>query len=260
MSLMTELVDLKVLNLGPRIAIVDDVEGDGMPLGKAFDDLDISNHFYKVDIIEPDYPSQPMKDVEMVFLDLHFLEGFGAQFDAYLCINWIERIVPQGQKYVLVVWSRDVEHTEELLATMETMNVTRPFYTGTKRKLEYREAGDKYDIQRLLRDVGAELQQEVEIQIHDFYGEVLLVEEDTVLINCLLNENPKIFEVRRFELQPFKKYIELTPSSYIHIKVTTKPGSTSIEFSPENSDMADKFMKPDIEDFGDPSWLNTPEK
>jgi hypothetical protein len=256
---MSELIDLPLLELGPRIAIIDDKDEDARPIELAFDDLHVGNQYFNVDMLDPQYPAQPLKDVEMVFLDLHYNEGFGAAFDPYLCINWLNRIVPAGRKYILVVWSRDIDLTGELMAIMTDLRVTIPYYTFTKSKQQYRIADNQYDIPRLLDEVGVSLKQ-LDIEVMDFYGNVLEIEEEEVLINCLINEDPKVFEVRRFDLQPFRNYMQLYPGQFLRIKITTKPGSRVIEFLEENNDLSQKFIKPDSEeDFGSIDWLNTPE-
>lgn len=256
---MSELLDLPLLELGPRIAIIDDKGEDAKPIETAFDNLHIGNQYFNVDLADPKYPVRPLKDVEMIFLDLHYDEGFGASFDPFLCINWLDKIVPVGKKYILIVWSRDVILTDTLMAAMIDVRLTMPYRTLTKRKQTYRIGDNQYDIPKLLDEVGVSLK-ELEFEVLDFYGKVLEVEENEVLINCLINEEPKVFEIRRFDLQPFKNYMELQPGQFLRIRITTKPGSRVIDFLEVNSDLSEKFIKPEPEDdFGNIDWLNSPE-
>jgi hypothetical protein len=251
-----ELFETGLLDLGPQVAIIDDKKEEAEPIEKAFDSLNVGNQFFLVDFTEPKYPEHPLNNIELVFLDLHYNEGFGAEFDPYLCSDWLKRIVPQGKKYVLVIWSRDPEKAKELLPVMRELGVTLPFLIETKAKHEYQNKNGEYDMDRLLSEL-REKSQVYETITEDFLGKILEVEDDTVLINCLLSEEPKVFEVRRFDLQPFKDFVTLTPGTFLNIKITTKPGERSIDFYPILDDMDEKFKKPDSgKTYGDISWLD----
>ena len=256
---MSELLENPLLELGPRIAIIDDRDEDALPIEKAFGDLKVGSKYFNVDFAEPRYPHHPLKDVEIVFLDLHYDEGFGASFDPYSCVKWLTHVVPEGQKYILIVWSRDPGLTEQLIEVMVRLKVTMPYFIDTKPKQRYRIGDNEYDVEKLLDELGISLKY-FEIEVLDYYGKVVEIEEDAVLINCLINEEPKIFEIRRFDLQPFKKYMDLKTGAFLRIRITTKPGSRIIEFIPDVNDLSDKFVKPDDpEDFGNTDWLNSPE-
>lgn len=252
------LLDLKLMDLGPQVAIIDDREEDAIPIEIAFNELSIGNKFFKVDFAEPNYPKNPLQNVEIVFLDLYYNEGYGYNFDPFLCINWLEKVVPKGRKYVLVIWSRDTVHTEELLNEMQTLDMAVPYFTDTKPKNEYRNTDNSYDIKRLLEELTKKLD-EFNVKTEEFYGKILEIEESNVLVNCLISEEPSCFEIRRFSIDPFKDYIDLEEGRFVHIKIITKPGSIAIDFSNELSDLSSKFIKVDMENLGDLSWLNTPE-
>jgi hypothetical protein len=254
-----ELFETGLLDLGPQVAIIDDKEEEAKPIEKAFDDLNVGNQLFIVDFTDPQYPEHPLNNLELVFLDLHYNEAFGADFDPYLCCNWLNKIVPPDKKYVLVIWSRDPEKAEQLLEAMKEVKVTIPFLTEIKPKQEYQNGIGQYDIDRLLMEL-RDKSKEYESSTEDFLGKVLEVYEDTVLINCLINEDPKVFEVREFDLQPFKDFVTLTPGSFLNIKITTKPRERSIDFYPLSEDMSEKFVKPESErHYGDLSWLDEKE-
>jgi hypothetical protein len=251
---MSELLEVPFLTLGTKIAIVDDNDEDAVPLENALDALDISNHYYNVDLSDPQYPPHPLKDVEMVFMDLYFLENYGVQFDPYACVEWLKRIVPDGQKYILVVWSRDAdEHTGNLLDAMASVDITMPYFTDARAKQSYRNGDLTYDVLRLLNDVGARLN-EISTASYDYFGQILEIDEEEVLINCILDEDKKIFEVRRFDLHLFDNFIEPKPLQFIKIRVTSKPGSSTLDFLEENADLTEKFVKPDPAGLDDIEW------
>ncbi|HEV8506974.1 MAG TPA: hypothetical protein VGQ53_16300 [Chitinophagaceae bacterium] len=258
---LKSLLDLE--DLGPKVVIVDDSSEDGVPLKEAFNNLNVRNQFFQVDFSNPDFPAEPLMDVRLIFMDLYFNEGFGAPFDPDLCIQWLEKILPPGQKYVLVVWSRDAYVGAELLDAMKGSGIPMPYYFERRTKSNYRMIGNKYDAERLLKDLERGLEQNVQVEKLQFYGRILEIdqEDDSLLINCLMQEQPKrIFEVRRFALLPLRHIIPLNPGVFLRIDITTKPGSTNIEFTPESADLSNLFIKPDPQDFGDIAWLNTPEE
>ncbi|WP_179413774.1 hypothetical protein HDF19_18675 [Mucilaginibacter sp. E4BP6] len=57
----------------------------------------------------------------------------------------------------------------------------------TKRKQTYRVGDNEYDIPKLLDELGVTLK-DLEFEVLDFYGKILEVEDDEVMINCLINE------------------------------------------------------------------------
>jgi len=256
-----EAPELELLEFGSQVAIIDDRRADAQPIEDAFNNLNIGNQFFEVDFIQPKFPNHPLENVKLVFLDLHYNEAFGAAFEPYVCADWLKHIVPQGRKYTLVVWSRDVEKTDELVEAIIAIGAPLPFSVDRKSKPEYLKENVQDNIEKMLVELGITTKG-LEIDVKEFYGKILEVEDDSVLINCLLNENPKIFEVRRFDLLPFTDYIQLIPGKFVHIKITTKPGSKTIEFTEENSDLAEMFIKPDNDDdYKDPEtidWLNIP--
>lgn len=251
-----ELFETGLLDLGPQVAIIDDKRDEAEPIERAFNDLNVGNQLFIVDFTEPKYPEHPLNNIELVFLDLHYNEGFGVDFDPYLCCDWLNRIVPPDKKYVLVIWSRDIEKADYLLEVMKELKVTIPFLTEVKSKQEYQDKHGHYDIDRLLKEL-RDKSMKYETITEDFLGKILEINDETVLINCLMNEDPKVFEVRKFDLQPFKDFVDLTPGSFLNIKITTKPGERSIDFYPLLDDMSEKFVKPESgRHYGDISWLD----
>lgn len=256
------LLEAPILALGTKIAIVDDNDDDARPIAEELNNLAISNRYYNADLVHPQYPAHPLKDVEMVFMDLHFLQDFGVQFDAYACVDWLKKIVPDGQKYILVVWSRDAEeYTNALLEAMASVDLTMPYFTDTRKKQSYRKADNSYDVIRLLDDVGTKLR-EIPTISYDYFGQILDIDEPDgeILINCLMDDEKKIFEVRRFDLHLFDNFISPQIGQFIRIKITNKPGSSTLDFLEENADLSEKFAKTDPVGLDDMDWPNIKEE
>ena len=243
----------------PQVVIIDDKESDVRDLENAFNNLNIGSQYLKADDTEPNFPNKPFENVKLVFLDLVYKEHFGGDnFDAYICADWLKHTIPEGKKYILVIWSKDIGNTAELIAAIQETGGTIPFEIIQKSKSEYLINNVEDNIQKMLGELGIRIKGPI-TDVQEFYGKVIDIEEDAVLINCLLNENPKFFEVRRFDLQPFQGYIDLREGIFLRIKVTTKPGSRTIDFANEDIDISEKFVKPDAEIIDDSDtidWLN----
>lgn len=234
--------------LGPQVAIIDNNEAEIKSIEFELNEMHIGNKFYEVDFLEPIYPLQPLSTVELVFLDLYYQSGF-QDFDPYVCVQWLTKIVPEGKKYVLIVWSNDTHQTDRLLDTIKELNAPYPFLVETKEKNIYRTGENDYDIKKLLAELNIDFQGKMDIDIREYQGQIIEVEKKSVLIKCKISADPDKFEVRRFDLIPFENYIDLKIGNFILITVINKPGSKAFEFSPIYSDLSEAFIKSD--DFAD---------
>ncbi len=250
---MSEIVEVELIDIGPQVVFVDNVEKDAKPLEDAFNNLNIANRFIEVDYIEPNYPKHPLKDVKLIFLDLFLNDGFGADFDAYACTEWLKRIVPEGKKYSLIIWSKDVDRADQLLQVIKEEKVTYPEVVERKSKPDYLRSNVNLNIEKMLNELGINLKI---LNVQEYPAKILEVEENAVLINCLVNESPKVFEVRRFDLEPFKDYLNLEPGNFLKLKITTKPGSRTIDFENASTDLSEMFIKPDIEIIDDTETID----
>ncbi|WP_142684367.1 hypothetical protein [Chitinophaga polysaccharea] len=242
--------------LGPQIILIDDIKKEAEPLKEFFTERNIGTRFFEVDYVEPAYPDTPITTTELVFLDLFYNTGFGAEFDVHACIQWITKIVPAGQKYFLVIWSKDKSYTDELLQKMREMESPMPYQVEARSKPDYRLSGEnKYDIDRLLNELGLLNKQEEETIVQEFHGRIIAVEEDCVLINCLIHKETSTFEVRRFDLKLLENF-KYQKGSFLTIRIETKSGSRTIDFFHDDIDRSDLFIKPDdFEDLDDVSFL-----
>ncbi len=253
---MTEIFEPALLDLGPQVAIIDDLEAEALPLSEALTRLSIGNQFVKVDLADPHYPDSPLHNVELIFLDLYYREDFGAEFEPYICCDILQRVLPPGKKYVLVIWSKDIRKKDVLLPVMKERGLTMPVLIETKAKEIFLKEGG-YDIASLLKELKEKLNS-FEVTTLDFKGEIIDVTEKDVIINCLIKEEPSFFEIRKFERELFGELYDLAIGKFLNIRITTRPGERNITFVPEERDMADKFKKPETQP-EDLSWLNDPD-
>jgi len=242
--------------LGPQVAIIDNNENEIQSIRVMLNELEIGNKFFEVDYTEPDFPTKPLNTVKLVFLDLYYSD-VSSDWDPYACTDWLKAVVPKDAKYILVVWSNDGYRTEELIDVMKETETPLPYFVETSPKSKYQDGDNTYDIERLLADLNTDLEKNVKIISNEYYGQIIAVEKENVLINCLMHENPPVFEVRRFDLKPFKGYFEPQKGMFLRIKITNKPGSKIFDFALEPSDLSGLFIKADdFEDIGDISFLS----
>lgn len=243
--------------LGPQVAIIDDMPEEVASIEHVLEERHIGNKYFRVDYLEPVYPIEPIKTIEIVFLDLFYNKQMAAQFDAYACVEWIQHIIPHGKKYILIVWSKDTHYTDELLSVLKELDAPFPFMVQNKIKSDYQTAHNEYNIKLLLDELDIVLQKEIQISNEVYYGQIVSIEEDSVLINCLIDNDSKTFELRRFDINIFKKYISIELGRFIEIKVKTTPGNREFEFNEIHKDLSEIFIKSDdFEDLGDVSFLN----
>ena len=226
---------------GPDVVVIDDTDREVESLLKTLTQRGISNQYFKVDLAG-DMPNHNLiSSIKLLFLDLNYSTGLGSSFDPNYCAELIHRIVPKGKQYYLVAWTKDTDKTDLVIEILKEMDLM-PITYLSKLKEQYRIGDNAYNIDRLLDELNAEFDKIIEV--NDFYGEIIEVEQDYILINCLLDKEKKIFQIRRFDRTPFDSYINIEVGNYISIRSVTKPGSRLFEFNNETSDLSNYFKKP----------------
>lgn len=219
-----------MFDFGPQVAIVDDNPEEVQGIMDYFDTRNVGYQYFNADIANPQYPEKPLDSVELVFLDLYY----SAKFDAEQCAQWVDDIIPDNKQYELIILSKDSHRTEEVISTLLKINKAPRTY-DTKQKSDYNKAGG---IQQMIDEVKARVS---EGQVQEFVGQVLDIEEDSIIIDCLVDEENNVFQKRRFEIAPFTNFLNLDGEILITIKVTTKVGSISYEFLNSPYDAHEKF-------------------
>lgn len=243
--------------LGPQVAIIDDIHEEVVSIESVLEERHIGNKYFKVDYLEPAYPPEPIQTIEIVFLDLFYNKQMAIEFDPYACVEWIQHIIPHGKKYILIVWSKDTHFTDELLKILKELDAPYPFMVQSKLKSDYQTAQNEYNIKKLLDELDILLQKEIQISNEIYFGQIVSIEDESILINCLIDDESSTFELRRFDIDIFKKCITIEIGRFIEIKVKTTPGNREFEFNEINKDLSEIFIKSDdFEDIGDVSFLN----
>lgn len=227
--------------IGPDIVVVDDTDREVESLIKTLKGRGLNTEYIKVDFAGSMQDHKPLNSIKLMFLDLNYNTGIGSSFDPYFCAELVNRIVPKDKQYYLVTWTKDADKTESVIEVLKEFNIA-PVKYSSKLKEQYRTGAKSYNIDLLLKELNDEFDQVV--KINQFYGEIIEISDDSLLINCLLDEVKGIFQIRRFDHAPFTNYIELNVGGIISIRSTTKPGSRVFEFFNEPEDKSSLFKKP----------------
>ena len=208
--------------IGPQVAIVDDKIEDVSYLMEYLKSQGIGYRYFDADTTKNNSPKSPLTSVELVFLDLYYTDDIHG-FNAAKCAQWIDEIIPDKKQYELVIWSKDSHKEFEVLEILSQINKS-PRFCITKQKNDY---PHQESMAKLIDEIKSDLSN---YQVDEFIGEILHADEDSVIIDCLIDFNNKIYQKRRFEIAPFKDYISLEEGNIITIRVSTKPGSVLYEY------------------------------
>ncbi len=227
---------------GTDVVIFDDTAREIKSIEEALDEKEIKYEFIKVDLAGNKVDHDLISTIKLIFLDLSYTTNFGSRFDPDFCASLVSSIVPKGKQYYLVAWTKDPDNTDSVIEILKTLNLAPVSYLS-KRKEDYRIHDDVYNIEKLFDELNKEF--EVLKEVDEFPGEIIEIEKDFVLINCLVDKAHLVFQIRRFDKTPFENYIDLTIGNFVLIRSITKPGSRIFEFSNGNSDLNKYFKKED---------------
>ncbi|MCL1666622.1 hypothetical protein M2T82_00960 [Elizabethkingia ursingii] len=219
---------------GPQIAFIDDEKSQIIPLERAISNFHTGSIYINASPESDDYPSEPIESVKLLFLDLHY---GGIKFDPYLCVEWVSRIIPSHSKYILVIWSKDIDKKEELLSVLAEGQLS-PTYFEAWQKTDF--DINTFDFKAKIDDLINSASDNKKIG-EVIYGQVLEIEEDGFLVNCLLNMKKPTFQVRKFDNELFKGIKGVEIGNFIRILVSTELGARKIEIFSEPNDLSQKF-------------------
>lgn len=139
----------------PNIVVVDDKKDEIKGIIDHYNELGLGCKYFNSDLYDGvEFPAKCYSDVMLLFLDLYYSES---PFDAELCANWVQSIIPQKSFYVLVLWTRDSSNAEEVKEELKKNNRT-PFCCIIKSKIDYQNGEEeRYNYRRLFEDINNEL-------------------------------------------------------------------------------------------------------
>lgn len=223
-----------------RVLIIDDVEADVRDIKEALDNKKIKYTYVDASPENITPLESRIDSIELVFLDLYFNKNFGAEIEAEKCVQIIGEAISVGKEYYLVIWSRDAEQAEDVLQELDKHGLSPVKAISRKKDNYFIKTG--YDIDRLFEDINSEFDN-IEIIIEEIEGQILHIEDDSILIDCILDPQNKVIQKRRFDILPFTNIKKLKSGNFITIKIVTKPGSKLYEFYNNPKDLKEFFNK-----------------
>ncbi|PYF74349.1 hypothetical protein [Pedobacter nutrimenti] len=227
------------MNIGPQVAFVDDVEQQIAPLNKVLKHLHTGTIYFNAKPDQNSFPPEPIESVNILFLDLYYK----ATFDAELSAQWVESIIPPNKKYVLVVWSKDTHHQEELIRLLNEIDLM-PEYIEAWQKTDYDLSS--HDFTNKIKDLIRKVSNKNKITEEIIFGEIVELEDDGVLINCRLNDERPTFQVRKFDLELLANIEDMNIGTHVRIRIYTKPGARLIDIFEEHKDRRNLFPAQDF--------------
>ena len=225
-------------SIGPQVAFVDDVRSQIEPLAKVLtNELHTGTIFFDATPYRTTYPEKPLETIKLIFLDLYYKDDF----DPYLPAQWIQRIIPPNTKYSLIIWSKDVHQKEELFLILKEIDLL-PEHTEAWAKADYNLEVDSFS--KKIKDLIEDIPYEEVIDVEIVFGEIIDIEDDGLLVNCLLNEERPTFQVRKFDIELFGN-IKIKKGVFVKICINTQPGTRKIEVFNETNDLSERFKVPD---------------
>ena len=225
---------------GTHVAVLDDRPLEVESLLKGLENRNINTEFINVDLAGDRASQHIIETVKLVFLDLHY----GPSFEASLCAQLVSEIVPTGHQYYLVAWTQDPDRVDEVIEELRRVDLAPLAYVG-KHKESYRIGAGSYDIDKLFDELNNELDRTLEVV--DFYGRIIEIDEGEVLIHCIMNpdrfniEQP-IYQIRRFDTSPLNGAVNVEVGNYVIVRSITKKGTRIFEFYNGNSSLSKFFV------------------
>ncbi|MGV3613128.1 MAG: hypothetical protein ACO1N0_19360 [Fluviicola sp.] len=238
-----------------EVVIVDDTPREVRAIIERLDELKIKNEYIEIDYATTNLNDLPsFEGVKLLFLDLQYGENLGIQFSPEYTADIVKNIIPSDVHYNLVVWTKDPADTDDVIMELTKIN-RRPTKFVNKKKETYRSGTAEYDLDRLFKEIEDELA--LKTNASEFFGKVIELEEDFILVDCRIGEN--YFQIRRFDKLPFNEIGDVIVGSIIKIKTQTSPGKREYEFFILENDakMNELFQKKShFDDLQDSIFLN----
>ncbi len=78
------------------------------------------------------------------------------------------------------------------------------------------------------------------------YGQILEIDKDSVILRCLVDEDERLFQKRRFDRQFFEGAVNLVINQLVEVKVYIRQGEVKFTFANSNrQDLTEKFKPKD---------------
>ena len=181
-----------MLSFEPNIVFIDDKEEQVDGIIQMYRNEGAGVKFFNADLVEgDDKPTNHLTNVNLIFLDLYYKN----EFEIELCLGWIDSIIPKNSFYILVIWSKDTHHSDEIIDALSAIE-RRPFTTFRETKNEqYKNKDNFFNWGALKEKINTELAIISEIEELAIWKKSILNSSNIVIGH--LSKNTDISELRK---------------------------------------------------------------
>lgn len=167
-----------MLSFEPNIIFIDDKKEQVNGIIQLYRNEGVGVKFYNADLVYGDSkPDTHFSNVNLIYLDLYYKNDF----DIDLCLGWIDSIIPKNSFYILVIWSKDTHHSDEIIDALEEIE-KKPFATFSETKNEdYKNEEDSFKWSELKQKINSELANISEIEELSIWKKSILNSSNIVI-------------------------------------------------------------------------------
>lgn len=187
-----------MLSFEPNVVVIDDKPDEVKGIIDHYREKGIGCKYFNASRTSEDtFPEKTYSDVSLVFLDLYFTES-RYDFDAELCVNWIETIIPEKSFYILVIWTREIDHQDEILELLKNKRLT-PFKYIIHNKTDFISPNpelEKYNFNDLMLEINAAFDQTPALSEIGFWKKNIKLASNKVIGGLTKDFNPEFFNTK----------------------------------------------------------------
>lgn len=152
-----------MISFEPSIFFVDDKKNEVEDIVELYRKEGYGVKYLNADPIEGDeIPLEnSYSDALLVFLDIYY--NADRTLDEEKCAEWVSGIVNKDSFYILVIWSQDTDEAEKVINKIKESN-RAPFVTIIKQKSDYHRGNNKWDFEKLQKDVQTTIDERPELK------------------------------------------------------------------------------------------------
>lgn len=176
-----------MISFEPNIVFIDDKEDQVSGIIQLYRNEGAGVKFFNADLFDGDSkPSNQLTNVNLIYLDLYYKN----EFEIDLCLGWIDSIIPKNSFYILVIWSKDTHHSDEIVEALTAIK-RRPFTTFTETKNEeYKNKDNSFKWNSLKDKINTELAKIAEIEELAIWKKSILNSSNIVIGHLSKNIEP----------------------------------------------------------------------
>lgn len=177
-----------MLSFEPRVAIIDDKFEEINGILEQYQNEGVGIKYFNSHLIDPDpKPTIHYSNLNLVFLDVHFTENTD-DYDPTHCAAWIDSLLPENSFYILVLWSKETDKKDEILAELKLIK-KEPFLFFTEQKTDY-QTNDSWNFQKLKESINLKLAEYPELEELSNWKKNVAVSSNLVIGHLTNNISP----------------------------------------------------------------------